>query len=65
MGYKPRGTNAGPVFYVPNPHIDWSVLDRNEPALRLYRALEATPMDEWTGYRLSGSGIAPLAAEDG
>jgi GNAT superfamily N-acetyltransferase len=45
--------------------IDWSVLDWNEPALRLYRSLGATPMDEWTGYRLSGPGIAALAAEDG
>lgn len=45
--------------------IEWSVLDWNEPALRFYRSLGAAPMDEWTGYRLSGSGIAVLAAEDG
>ena len=45
--------------------IEWSVLDWNEPAHRLYRSLGATPMDEWTGYRLSGSEIAALAAEDG
>jgi|ERR1039457_3981907 GNAT superfamily N-acetyltransferase len=45
--------------------IEWSVLDWNEPALRFYRSLGATPMEEWTGYRLSGSAIAGLAAEDG
>jgi GNAT superfamily N-acetyltransferase len=45
--------------------IDWSVLDWNEPAIRFYRSVEATPMDEWTGFRLSGPGIAALAAEDG
>jgi GNAT superfamily N-acetyltransferase len=45
--------------------IDWSVLDWNEPAIRFYRSVGATPMDEWTGFRLSGPGIAALAAEDG
>jgi len=45
--------------------IDWSVLDWNEPAVRFYRSIGATPMDEWTGFRLSGPGIAALAAEDG
>lgn len=42
--------------------IDWSVLDWNETALRFYRSLGAVPMDEWTGYRLSGSELAALAA---
>jgi GNAT superfamily N-acetyltransferase len=44
--------------------IDWSVLDWNEPAIRFYRSVGAVPMDEWTGFRLSGPGIAALAAED-
>ncbi len=34
--------------------LDWSVLDWNESAIRFYRSLGAVPMDEWTGYRLSG-----------
>ena len=34
--------------------VDWSVLDWNESAIRFYRSLGAVPMDEWTGYRLSG-----------
>jgi ribosomal protein S18 acetylase RimI-like enzyme len=47
--------------------IDWSVLNWNETALRFYRSLGSVPMDEWTGYRLSGleltalSGGEPLA----
>src|SRR5215216_1643386 len=34
--------------------FEWSVLDWNEPALRLYRALGAAPMDQWTVQRLTG-----------
>ena len=45
--------------------IEWSVLDWNQSAIRFYESLGAVPMDEWTGYRLSGSGIAALATEDG
>jgi GNAT superfamily N-acetyltransferase len=44
--------------------IEWSVLDWNEPALRFYRSLGATPMDEWTGYRLSGDALATLGSTD-
>jgi GNAT superfamily N-acetyltransferase len=41
--------------------LEWSVLDWNEPALRFYRSLGATPMDEWTVYRLTGDSLARLA----
>jgi GNAT superfamily N-acetyltransferase len=41
--------------------MEWSVLDWNEPALRFYRSLGATPMDEWTVYRLTGDSLARLA----
>ena len=33
--------------------IDWSVLDWNESAIELYRQMGATPMNEWTVYRLN------------
>jgi GNAT superfamily N-acetyltransferase len=33
--------------------VEWSVLDRNEPAIGFYRAIGATPNDEWTVWRLS------------
>ena len=41
--------------------MEWSVLDWNEPALRFYRSLGATPMDEWIVYRLTGDSLARLA----
>jgi hypothetical protein len=37
------------------------VLNWNETALRFYRSLGAVPMDEWTGYRLSGTDLTVLA----
>ncbi len=43
--------------------MEWSVLDWNSPAIGFYRALGATPMDEWTVYRLTGDALASLAAE--
>ncbi len=49
---------------LPNPRIDRSVLDWNEPALRLYQTLGAVPMDEWIGYRLSGEALAALGSTD-
>jgi GNAT superfamily N-acetyltransferase len=33
--------------------VEWSVLDWNEPAIGFYRALGATPNDEWTVWRLT------------
>jgi GNAT superfamily N-acetyltransferase len=33
--------------------VEWSVLDWNEPAIGFYRALGATPNDEWTTWRLT------------
>jgi len=43
--------------------LEWSVLDRNEPAIRFYRALGARPMDEWTIYRLTGDALEQLSGE--
>jgi len=44
--------------------VDWSVLDWNESAIGFYRSLGAVPMDEWTGYRMSGDALAALASAD-
>jgi GNAT superfamily N-acetyltransferase len=41
--------------------MEWAVLDWNEPAIEFYRKLGATPMDEWTVFRLTRDGIAVLA----
>jgi ribosomal protein S18 acetylase RimI-like enzyme len=40
------------------------VLDWNQQAIRFYRSLGAVPMDEWTGYRLTGEALAALASAD-
>lgn len=42
--------------------FEWSVLDWNEKALGVYRAVGAVPQDEWTVQRLSGRALADLAA---
>jgi GNAT superfamily N-acetyltransferase len=42
--------------------MEWSVLNWNEPALRVYRAIGAVPMSEWTVQRLTGQALTDLAA---
>jgi GNAT superfamily N-acetyltransferase len=41
--------------------MEWAVLDWNEPAIKFYSALGATPMHEWTVFRLTGDEIGRLA----
>jgi GNAT superfamily N-acetyltransferase len=41
--------------------MEWAVLDWNEPAIKFYRALGATPMHEWTVFRLTREEISNLA----
>jgi GNAT superfamily N-acetyltransferase len=41
--------------------MEWAVLDWNEPAIKFYRTLGATPMHEWTVFRLTREEIAKLA----
>jgi GNAT superfamily N-acetyltransferase len=43
--------------------IEWSVLDWNEPSIGFYKKLGATPMDEWTTFRLTGEALERLAGE--
>jgi GNAT superfamily N-acetyltransferase len=43
--------------------MEWAVLDWNEPAIKFYRTLGATPMHEWTVFRLTQKEIAKLAEE--
>ena len=42
--------------------MEWSGLDWNEPALRVYRAIGARAMDDWTVQRLTGNALKALAA---
>ena len=41
--------------------MEWSVLDWNEPAMRVYRGIGATPLDDWTTCRLTGDALHRLA----
>ena len=42
--------------------MEWSVLDWNEPAIKLYRGIGAVPMDDWTVYRVTGEALKDLAS---
>jgi GNAT superfamily N-acetyltransferase len=43
--------------------FEWAVLDWNEPALKVYRALGARAADEWTLHRVTGEALVRLAAK--
>lgn len=67
-----RGTGAGRLMlrYLARIAVEkgcgrfeWSVLDWNEPAIRVYEAVGAEPMSEWTRYRLAGKGLEAFAAD--
>ena len=40
--------------------IEWAVLNWNDPAIQLYKKLNAKPMDEWTVYRLTADQFGEL-----
>src|SRR5262249_9575934 len=42
--------------------VDWMVLDWNEPSIKFYLSLGATPLDDWTTYRLTGEALERMAA---
>lgn len=41
--------------------LEWSALDWNEPAIGFYRKLGATPMSDWTIFRITGDVLKELA----
>jgi GNAT superfamily N-acetyltransferase len=43
--------------------MEWSVLNWNKPAQDFYRKLGATPMDEWTIWRLSADALDRAARD--
>jgi GNAT superfamily N-acetyltransferase len=45
--------------------FEWSVLDWNEPALEFYRAIGASPMNEWVRHRLAGTALVEFAGVGG
>ncbi|MCZ7435614.1 GNAT family N-acetyltransferase [Micromonospora sp. WMMC241] len=66
-----RGTGAGRLLLAALAAIcvergyrrlEWWMINWN-PAARFYAAIGATPMDEWTPYRLAGAALRDLAAQ--
>jgi GNAT superfamily N-acetyltransferase len=45
--------------------LEWAVLDWNEPAIQFYRSLGASPMDDWTIFRLADGPLSSLAERAG
>jgi GNAT superfamily N-acetyltransferase len=43
--------------------FEWSVLTWNKLAIGIYEKLGASPMNDWTVYRLSGNALSALASE--
>ena len=41
--------------------LEWAALDWNTPAWDFYRALGATPLEDWTMFRVSGPTLEKLA----
>lgn len=70
-GYRGRGVGRALLAHLARTahdrgygRVDWSVLDWNQSAIRFYESVGAVPMDEWTGYRLSGEALAALGSTD-
>lgn len=41
--------------------LDWSVLKWNDPAIKFYETIGAIRMEDWVGYRLTGSALKKFA----
>ena len=44
--------------------LEWWCLDWNKPSIDFYLSMEATPMSEWTVYRLTGKELEKLSGEE-
>ena len=43
--------------------LEWSVLNWNEPTIKFYKRMGASPLDEWTMFRVTGNKLKELAEE--
>jgi len=43
--------------------LEWSVLDWNEPAIKFYQKMGASPLNKWTMFRVTGEKLEKLANE--
>ena len=41
--------------------LEWCCLDWNKPSIDFYLSLNATPLDDWTTYRLTGDSLNKMA----
>ena len=41
--------------------LEWSVLNWNEPSIKFYQKMGASPLNEWTMFRLTGEKLEKLA----
>ncbi len=64
LGRRLLATLAGICTERGYARLDWSVLDWN-PARDFYHAIGAEAQYGWLPYRLTGAGLARLAADDG
>ena len=44
--------------------FEWSVLDWNEPAIKLYESIGSEPQSEWVLYRLTGDNLKEFANKE-
>ncbi len=44
--------------------LEWCCLDWNRPSIDFYLSLGASPLDEWTTYRLTGDSLRTLAESE-
>ncbi len=44
--------------------FEWAVLDWNTSAIDFYKSLGASPIDDWTIFRVTGAALEALAAHD-
>ncbi|HUZ88219.1 MAG TPA: GNAT family N-acetyltransferase [Candidatus Acidoferrales bacterium] len=42
--------------------LEWSVLNSNRTAIGFYQGLGASPLEDWTTYRMEGESLSRLAA---
>ena len=43
--------------------LEWSVLNWNEPSIKFYQKMGASPLNEWTMFRVTGEKLEKLAKE--
>lgn len=42
--------------------LEWACLDWNQPSIDFYRSMGASPMDDWTVYRITGERLLELGS---